>query len=271
MDPEEGCPACGETVSGRRLFRRAGWTYALCDRCGHGYGTPDANAEARLVDLYHDHYAGFRDDPLFQANIRSLIDREFRGRIPAGGAILDVGCGNGEFLKAACEAGFAASGVDISQTAVDLCRSRGLSADVADFATMQAVQRYDAITLWDVVEHLPNPGLFAQRAREMLRPGGYLVMKTPAVTAATLRLVRVLPRLAPPLLSTPGHVQFFNDRSMELMGRRIGYAESRVGRIGPMRGKRRTGGPLRRVRRATVAAVLSMLGADDNLFSWFRA
>lgn len=121
---------------------------------------------------------------------------------------------NGEFLAAAKENGFDAIGVDVSETTTQLCRARGLEALAGDLLTITLPRSFDVATTWDVIEHLQNPLAFAQRAVELIRPRGYLFIKTPYVSDMTFRLAALLPRLANPLLQTPAHIQFFTPNSL---------------------------------------------------------
>lgn len=98
--------------------------------------------------------------------------------------ILDLGCGRGEFLEAAREAGLTARGVDQSEECIALCRARGLDAETADlFEHLQGItdQSLGGIFCSQVVEHLPPervPALI-QLLAPKLRPGGLIAIETP--------------------------------------------------------------------------------------------
>jgi O-antigen chain-terminating methyltransferase len=104
----------------------------------------------------------------------------FQGR----GAVLDVGCGRGEFLELMKEAGIAARGIDISGESVSLCRQKGLDAETADLFSYLgglADAGLDGIFCAQVVEHLP-PGRLAEMVRlcaSKLARGGLLAIETP--------------------------------------------------------------------------------------------
>jgi 2-polyprenyl-3-methyl-5-hydroxy-6-metoxy-1,4-benzoquinol methylase len=262
------CPVCGGTGL-RRLFSRGSWTYRACAGCGHRFAAlPTAEADS-LEELYQDEYAGFREDPVFQAVIRERLRADFAPRLPAGGRILDVGCGNGEFMAAAREAGYRVTGTDISVPAVELCRSRGLEAVAGDFLTLPFEGGFDAVTLWDVIEHLTDPAAFVARARSLLRPGGYLVVKTPGVSGRMFAMVKLAPPLAGPVLHDD-HIQFFTPRSFSRLAERTGFASLEHLRLGDMRGKRPARTLRRRLSRAAARAV-NRLGGHYNHYVWMRA
>lgn len=74
-----------------------------------------------------------------------------------GASVLDFGIGNGSFLMAAREAGFAARGFDINREAVAWLRERGLYAEGPDEA--------DVVTFWDSLEHLEDPHVVLRNVR----------------------------------------------------------------------------------------------------------
>jgi O-antigen chain-terminating methyltransferase len=98
--------------------------------------------------------------------------------------ILDLGCGRGEFLEAAREAGLRARGIDRSEECIGLCRAKGLKVEQADlFTYLAAVPDWslDGIFCSQVVEHIPPerlPALVRMMAAK-LRPGALAAIETP--------------------------------------------------------------------------------------------
>jgi O-antigen chain-terminating methyltransferase len=99
-------------------------------------------------------------------------------------AVLDIGCGRGEFLELLREAGVNARGVDLDPESVGLCRSKGLEAEVADVFDVLAREpdgAFDGIFAAQVIEHmLPAqvPAL-VKLCGAKLRRGGLLALETP--------------------------------------------------------------------------------------------
>ncbi len=110
--------------------------------------------------------------------------RHYVLRFAGSAPVLDLGCGRGEFLEAARDAGLAASGIDQSEECVALCRSKGLHAEKADLfqhLDTLADQSLGGIYCAQVVEHIdPHrlPGLVSLMARK-LRSGALAVIETP--------------------------------------------------------------------------------------------
>jgi O-antigen chain-terminating methyltransferase len=99
-------------------------------------------------------------------------------------AVLDIGCGRGEFLELMRDAGVAAQGIDLSRESVDLCRHKGLQAEAADlFAYLANLPEasLDGVFSAQVVEHLPPERLpeMIRLAASRLERGGVLAIETP--------------------------------------------------------------------------------------------
>jgi SAM-dependent methyltransferase len=98
--------------------------------------------------------------------------------------ILDLGCGRGEFLEAARDAGLRARGIDQSVECIALCRAKGLAAEQADlFTYLEAVQdrSLGGIFCSQVVEHLPpeRVPVLVRLLAAKLRPGALAAIETP--------------------------------------------------------------------------------------------
>lgn len=270
--PTAPCLACGESTAhpilrltlpaggGRLPARIFG-----CRTCTHHF-LPLTDEEQRRVDDHYDHdYAGYRQDPFFAARIRAEVADQLMPRIPAPARVLDVGCGAGEFMRAAAAAGYDVEGVDISEVAAEHCRTMGLQARAGDFLTMPFPGGYDIITMWDVMEHLSRPAAFLQRARELLAPGGIVVLKIPGIGPLTYRAVAVYPRLATTVLGAPGHQQYFTPRSLTALLGRTGFAEPEWLPAGAFRSKRPTTSLKKKVGRLLNRAV-SRVAGNGNLY-----
>lgn len=115
---------------------------------------------------------------------RQRLDAAFRylPRPRPGQTLLDLGCGNGDFLLAAREAGWTVHGIDPDPQAVEMTRQRGLDARVASLDTLANLpERFDAITLSHVLEHLHDPAQTLADIHRLLRPGGWLYIDTPNI------------------------------------------------------------------------------------------
>jgi SAM-dependent methyltransferase len=97
---------------------------------------------------------------------------------PAARRILDVGCGTGGMLPLLSRFG-RVTGTDSEPLALDYCRRRGFE-DVHYQESFTAPAPYDVVTLFDVLEHVPDHVGFLQWTRKLLKPDGHLVLTVPA-------------------------------------------------------------------------------------------
>jgi 2-polyprenyl-3-methyl-5-hydroxy-6-metoxy-1,4-benzoquinol methylase len=96
------------------------------------------------------------------------------------GKVLDAGCGIGNFLVFAREAGWSVAGVEVSEKASAIARSRGLDVERARLEDSQLpAAAFDAVTLWDVLAQIDTPLAALCVVQEKLKPGGTLFLETP--------------------------------------------------------------------------------------------
>lgn len=118
--------------------------------------------------------------PTFNQENGLAAHRRALAFVKARGQALDVGCGaNGRLLAFLVEAGFEAEGLDLSAEMLRLARARhpGLRFHHADIRDWQANVRYDFISAWDSIWHVPladQPGVLAKLCG-LLAPGGVLL------------------------------------------------------------------------------------------------
>lgn len=180
----EPCPLCG-TPAGPPLRTWAEYSLHDCAACGFGFSSPFKNpgAEyyARLEEMY-PHESQSATDPMSE-EYDACLDYLAREGGGAGKRLLDVGCGGGGFLKRARDAGFAISGIDYNGERLAAVRAE-LGADVftgsvEDFARARPDERFDVITIFEVVEHLDQPGRWLDVIHGLLKPGGLFFIGLP--------------------------------------------------------------------------------------------
>lgn len=133
--------------------------------------------------------------------------------------VLDIGCGNGEFLQILQEAGHEAVGVDIDPAMVQQCRAQGLTAHEADVVTWLPTQagQYDAIFSSNVIEHLGAQTVqtIVEGAYAALRPGGLLLLGTPNPESAIVQLYEYW--------RDPTHVRLYSRQLLEFFLYNAGF------------------------------------------------
>src|SRR5258708_34711986 len=171
------CPVCASTQA-RWAAEHRELRIARCNECGHGYVWPVPNADF-LDGIYRNlaYYQGsegsigFRDyASLEPARIRMFTRHLTKIEAEVGpGRILDVGCATGDFLKVARGRGWQVLAADpsvaraqVEAAGIDLVGTNVQDADVEEGSL-------DAITFWDVLEHVTDPLADLSRAQQLLR------------------------------------------------------------------------------------------------------
>ncbi len=112
------------------------------------------------------------------------------GRPRSERLLLDIGCGNGTFLLAAGSRGFTPHGMDVSKRAVEIAQKQtGCPVRQGEIGSkVWSGAKFDFVTMFHVLEHLPDPGMALSFAKELLKPGGLLILQVPNVSSGQARL-----------------------------------------------------------------------------------
>jgi len=98
----------------------------------------------------------------------------------AGGSVLDVGCGNGEYLLRLRSIGWRCQGVEFSDKAVAICRDHGLEVFHGDLASAAfPSDSFDLVTAHHLIEHVPDPHELMSEIARLTRRGGSVLIRTP--------------------------------------------------------------------------------------------
>lgn len=142
-----------------------------------------------------------------------------------GGRILDVGCGNGWNVRLYQAAGWEAYGVEPNATAVANARSRGLN--VVAGSVLEAGFRadfFDAITMYQVLEHVASPRDLLRECGRILKPGGRCVVSVPNIECYDQSLFQAdwIP------LDVPRHLYHYSIATLPKMLVAAGFRVDRV-------------------------------------------
>jgi methionine biosynthesis protein MetW len=153
-------------------------------------------------------------------------------RLPRGGNILEVGCGDGRFGRLLSAQGVSYRGLDVSAEAVEVCRTSGLQAQMHD---LNEPLRYDddlfdAVIAFEVLEHLFRPDRALSELHRVVRSGGVILGSVPNISYLPNRLY-----LTSGIFSAGGapatsrsapwrdpHIRFFTPRTLRAMIKEVG-------------------------------------------------
>ena len=213
------CVIC-ECAEFRFLFERDRFRIEKCMSCELVQVTnmPAPEEFPQVYDraFFDEAYTGLETSDKAQRyvylNFGNKLDQIER-RIGRRGKLLDVGCSFGFFLDAARQRGWSVEGVDISAYAASYARSH-LNLSVQQAAVTEAQfpnQSFDVITMWEVIEHLPQPIQALQHLSRLLKDDGMMVYGTPNVDSYLTKIQGQRWRNWEP----PAHLLYFSPVTMQ--------------------------------------------------------
>ncbi|MFO0752760.1 MAG: 6-hydroxymethylpterin diphosphokinase MptE-like protein [Thermodesulfovibrionales bacterium] len=219
-------------------------TYVICTRCGFVFTDPMLDA-SELDEMYSEKYRpSMPDEKFIQANLlfmserykwilRHLPSREnkedarsssFResGALPVGKTILDIGCGSGTLLKIFRDNGWAAFGIEPTESYAVYGREKfGLDIKAA-FYTKDSFpgHKFDVIVCLQVLEHVHDPGALLSAMRDNLAEDGRLIIGVPT-------LFRPLRPVHPQTLAAP-HLYLFSENTLGRLLNSAGFQTENI-------------------------------------------
>ena len=176
------------------MFVAEGYRIERCPNCElvQVRDEPDSAVLARIYDTLHVKHSTYRSEAAAARENERRVDL-LRRHLPEHATVLDAGCATGDFLQLA-KGSFRMSGLDVSAGAIKVARERnpelGARLCVGRIEDWPAnLGTFDAICLWDVIEHLWDPVSTCRRLFEHLAPGGLLFLSTPDAGAMIAKVM----------------------------------------------------------------------------------
>lgn len=190
--------ACSVCRSDRIQKVDPDFNFCRCESCGYIFDSPRPSF-AEISAFYSQ--VGKYDIWLNEERARDMLwKRRLKklSRHSSKGRLLDIGAGYGQFLHHAQSFFSEATGTEVSESAVALAKEKyGLNLLVGQVEELELPpQSFDVITLFHVLEHVPDPGKLASRCHALLRTQGILVIAVPNdVLAWTSKIKKIGKRL----------------------------------------------------------------------------
>ena len=220
----QDCQLCGARCGS--FVRQGPYQYWKCSVCGVAQLLPQPCIE-ELRAFYRTFHlstelGGEYDEveARMQADFPAKVVLAQYYTVSGEPTLLDVGCGKGFFVKVAQDLGFEAECIDISETGIEHARDvLGVRATCGRLEEQMWSRRFDIVTLWATIEHVPNPTELLRSIRKTLRPGGVLLCDTGLGDAPW---ESVLPGYNQ-WYDAPQHLFVFTERSLCLILRNAGF------------------------------------------------
>ena len=209
----------------QEAFLIKGFAILRCPGCGLLWTRTAPDFDANLI-YTEGYFQGETPDGYFDyLGSECFLTREYRARVSwirdylPQGRLFEIGCATGGFLQEA-QRHYAVQGIDVSDFAVQAARQKGLDVSCGYFETMEALgPLYDAIVMFDTIEHVKDPLSTLRTVYANLRPGGFVFITTGDSQSLSARLLRSRWRL----LTPPQHLWFFSVHNLSLLLERLGF------------------------------------------------
>ena len=201
------CPFCGS--SHYETYEKFGselqYTYLLCSNCTLVYQSPRPKYDQHFIDAAYAEYYQFAESlelndltdvressvKMFKKEIEQLIRYDLKRT-----AVLDIGSGMGTFLFAAKQYYKTVIGLDVSeQMAAFVQKKLDVKVFVQQFEDFNYVDKFSLIHMSHVLEHIPDPNNWLQKAKQMLDKQGILVINVPNKFSISFRLQYLFTKL----------------------------------------------------------------------------
>ncbi len=198
------CPLCHSSssvswhyrVSKQNYFPKRNFAYFHCKNCQVTFLYPRLSKKD-IYNIYKGKYYSFlhkHGNRLIDFVLSwelSPYDVYISQVVKEGRKLLDVGCGYGDFLYKMQKRGWNVYGIEPFSDAVKGARERIGEERIFKGELPQVKfknSNFDAVTLWGVFEHLPNPSIYISRVQNLLRKRGYLLMEIPNLDSLLLSI-----------------------------------------------------------------------------------
>lgn len=146
--------------------------------------------------------------------------------------VVDIGCGNGEFVELLSKNGIRAIGLDLNKAMIDHVKSKGLEAEQGDALTYLRKQKANslmAITGFHIVEHIPFLDLVRifNECYRVLKPGGFVIFETPNPENVIVGSCN--------FYSDPSHLHPLPPAFLELVMKTRGFPKVEIKRLHPIK------------------------------------
>ncbi len=216
------CPVC-DSESYRQLLVKRGFIYVVCDKCSHVYVRNRLRTDV-LLDLYKQSEVDALDRKTHQSakhiEYWSKVHRKYVDILLSynlsNNNLLDIGSGDGRFLN------FCKINTSMCLYANDYCSDN--YNEIVDligkdnYYYAQKIEdiefeekKFGIITLWGVLEHLPNPKQVLQKCCQIMDDDGRLLALIPNIYSRAFKILGV----NVPTLNPRQHINFFTEKSME--------------------------------------------------------
>ncbi|MBI2099160.1 class I SAM-dependent methyltransferase [Candidatus Uhrbacteria bacterium] len=211
------------------LFVKNGFDFVRCGNCTFVYVNPQLKEKA-ILKYYNE------DVPSHETFMKVVLSSEqqrtdielyktyydkLKTKIPAGGKVLDIGCSIGLFLKAGKDLGYDTVGLELNEKTASYAEEMyGVKVERKLLEDCKFPDNsFDAVSMFGVIEHLPQPLAVMKEIVRILKPGGIFLGRCPNVESLAYMILHGTART----FTGRNHLNYFSGRTLERLFKTAGF------------------------------------------------
>tara|TARA_Y100000768_G_C23988997_1_gene690845 strand:+ start:4915 stop:5925 length:1011 start_codon:yes stop_codon:yes gene_type:complete len=221
------CPSC-DANNAKQILEKDNLKIVKCRECDTIYVNPIFD-EDRYKSIYEStEYQNIMEELGESSHIYrvnrfgteriNFIDEFHDHSLPK--RYLDIGCSTGFTLEAAKKLKWEAEGIELNPSAAKFGKNRGLKIHCAAIEDISFKEKFSAISLFDVLEHLVNPKVIMEKVKNLLNPRGNIFIYVPNWDSATRE---ILGEENSHFIWPTHHLTYFNPRTLKSFLERMGF------------------------------------------------
>ncbi|MDD4271697.1 MAG: class I SAM-dependent methyltransferase [Patescibacteria group bacterium] len=215
------------------LFTKNGFDFARCGQCGHIYVNPQFDEKA-TAEHYNDDsktmefsYDFISSDK--QMEVRGELYKNFFSQLKSdipNGKILDIGCSIGQFLKMGKDLGYDVMGLELNEKAAQYAEKKfGVKVERKLLNECNFEDNsFDIVSMFGVIEHLPDPAGVMKDVYRILKPGGVFIGICPNVNSLVCMVLHQFSKTFTGRL----HLSYFSEKTLRYLFAKVGFKNENI-------------------------------------------
>jgi SAM-dependent methyltransferase len=159
------------------------YTFVRCLECGLVYQNPRPKYDEIFLKDAYEIYEGYIPDYVYTEKSLDGWEKELREILKYDGrksAVLDIGVCMGDFLKVSQKYYAICRGIDVASNMAKFVETNlKIKVYIGSFPDMDFNEKYSCVHMSHVIEHIPDPNAWLEKAREIMEPNGILAVSVP--------------------------------------------------------------------------------------------